>query len=318
MMEIIAGAEYLPTQIAGNEYFSSLTGRTPEWFERATGIGERRRAGPEENTNTMAISAVARLVDEESGCLEGVDLIVGASYTPWDTVGTMAHVVQRQFHIGGAKAIYLSTACSSFINALELAAAYFETGRSRRALIIAAEHNSLYANDSDEKAGHLWGDGAIAMVVAPRSRASKMLLNVIDILSMGLADIGMGPEGVYLQPRTSGLVMPNGKDVFQNACREMENAVRSMLARNRLSMEQVRLLVPHQANDRIISHVADRLAASPVQVARTIGYLGNTGCASTAITLLRHQHLLDEGDIAMLVTFGGGYSMGCALLQKCR
>lgn len=315
-MDIVAGAAYLPDRVADNHYFAELTGRAPEWFERATGIARRRRAGPDENTNTMAIAAVERLRESSDIDLSEIDLVLGASYTPWDTVGTMAHAVQRHYGLAGAKAIYLSTACSSFINALELAAAYLETGRSRRALIIAAEHNSLYTDDRDEQAGHLWGDGAIAVVVEMPQPGAGGSLRVLDIDSRGLADVGMGPNGVYLQPRNAGLVMPNGKDVFQNACREMENTARAMLERNGLSISDIRLLVPHQANDRIISQIADRLGFSDAQVGRTIRELGNTGCASTAITLLRYQHVLAPGDVAMLVTFGGGYSTGCALLRR--
>ncbi len=313
-MSIMGGAEYLPEQIADNAHFSRLTGRPEAWFERATGIATRRRAAPHENSNTMAISAVERMLAEGES-LDGIDLIIGASYTPWDTVGTMAHAVQRHFEIRGAKALYVSTACSSFINALEIAAAFFDSGRARRALIVLAEHNSLYADDSDEQSGHLWGDAATALILDTSQTAQSGALQVVDIDSRGLGDLGAGPGGVYLHPRTDGLVMPLGKDVFQHACREIESAARAMLERHLLTVDDIRLLVPHQANDRIISHVAERLGTADGQIARSIGYLGNTGCASTALTLFRHRDVLRPGDLALLVTFGGGYSMGCALLR---
>lgn len=312
---IVAGAEYLPARKVDNAYFSALTGRPPEWFQRAAGIRERRRARPDENANTMAMSAVAQLLETDAGSLAGVDLVIGASYTPWDTLGTIAHAVQRRFGLHEARAIYLSTGCSSFLNAMELAAAYFESGRSCRALIVAAEHNSLYTRDEDEKSGHLWGDGAVAALLSSESPGTASL-HVLDIFTRGLGDVGLGPDALHLLPRSQGLIMPSGRDVFQHACREMENSIRSMLARHRLSVDQIRLLVPHQANDRIISHLERSLGAQPEQMARTIDYLGNTGAASTAITLFRHQHMLEDGELAMLVTFGGGYSTGCALLRK--
>lgn len=263
----------------------------------------------------MAVCAVSRLLETSSIALDDVDLIIGASYTPWDTLGTIAHVVQRQFGMRRARAIYLSTGCSSFINALELAAAYFESGRSHRALIVASEHNSLYSRDEDEKSGHLWGDGAIAVLLSSENPGTASM-QVLDIATQGLGDIGHGPDALHLLPHGQGLIMPNGRDVFQHACREMENSVRSMLARHQLSIAQIRLLVPHQANDRIISKVAQSLDARPEQVARTIGSLGNTGAASTAITLFRYQDMLKDDELAILVTFGGGYSTGCALLRK--
>src|SRR4051812_7331771 len=111
-MEIVAGAEYIPARVADNAHFSRLTGRSPEWFERLTGIATRHRAAENENATTMAVSAVEKLVETSNISLEGVDLVVGASCTPWDTVATMAHVVQRHFGLRGARAIYLSTACS--------------------------------------------------------------------------------------------------------------------------------------------------------------------------------------------------------------
>lgn len=314
-MEIVAGAEYVPARIADNHHFSQLTGRSPEWFERLTGIVARHRAAEGENANTMAVSAVRRLVEEPGVSLEGVDLVIGASCTPWDTVATIAHVIQRHFGLRGARAIYLSTACSSFINALELAAVYFETKRARRALIVVAEHMSLYSHDEDEQSGHLWGDAAVALLVSADPVGSNGL-TVIDIDTVGLADVGAGPSAVYMTPRDEGLVMPNGKDVFNHACREMENAASGMLARHGLAVGRLRLLVPHQANQRIIDQVSRRMGLEPRQMACTIRELGNTGSVSVPITLLRCGEQLKAGDHSLLVTFGGGYSCGCALLQR--
>ena len=169
-MFIHASSEYIPQRAVDNEYFSALTGRPTHWFEQLTGIRERRRAAEGENTNTMAVCAVENLLRTSPGCLDGVDLIIGASYTPWDTIGTIAHVIQRQFSIANARALYLSTACSSFIDALDVVAAYFASGRATRALVVAVEHNSLYSSDSDDKSGHLWGDGAAALVLDKDAR----------------------------------------------------------------------------------------------------------------------------------------------------
>src|SRR5690606_5689129 len=122
---IEASAEYIPERVVDNRYFSELTGRPTQWFEQLTGIRARRRAAAGENANTMGIAAVGNLRRSAPDCLDGVDLIIGASYTPWDTIATIAHVVQRHFAIRNARALYLSTACSSFIDALDVAAAYF-------------------------------------------------------------------------------------------------------------------------------------------------------------------------------------------------
>ena len=311
---IHASAEYLPQRVVDNEYFRELTGRPTAWFEQLTGIRERRRAGEGENANTMSIAAVENLVREAPGCLDGVDLIIGASYTPWDTIGTIAHVIQKHFHIPHARALYLSTACSSFIDALDVVVAYFQSGRARKALVVAVEHNSLYSSDSDEKSGHLWGDGAAAMVLTKEPTGQSM--EIVDVRAVGRADVGRGPEGIKMIPHQDGLVMLYGKDIFMHACREMVAVTQDILERNRVAVEDVQLLVPHQANKRIIDCVLEHLKLPSQRAAMTITELGNTGCASVAITYHRSWQSLAVGQVGVLVTFGGGYSAGAALIRR--
>lgn len=314
-MFIHASAEYVPQRVVANEYFSGLTGRPSEWFEKLTGIRERRRAAEGENANTMAIKAVENLLSHDPACLEGVDLIIGASYTPWDTIGTIAHELQRRFALANARAMFVSTACSSFIDALDIVAAYFAAKRAKKALIVAVEHNSLYATDSDEKSGHLWGDGAAALLLtatAPFNRA----VEIVDVHTVGRGDLGRGPEGINMIASGDGLVMPHGKDIFVHACREMVAATLGILERNALQLGDLTMLVPHQANKRIIDCVIDHLKMPNLKVPMTIAELGNTGCAGVAITYHRNAHVLTVGRYAVLVTFGGGYSTGAALLRR--
>jgi 3-oxoacyl-[acyl-carrier-protein] synthase-3 len=307
-------SEYLPEQVVDNQYFSERTGREPGWFEARTGMRERRRAGVGENANTMAIEAVARLQKSLANGLGSVDLILGGSYTPWDTIATIAHVVQRKFDLQNARALYISSACSSFLNALELAAAYFDSGRSKSALIVMSEHNSLYCKDDDPQSGHLWGDGASALLLS-KEQTADTFLKIVDVTTAGLGHLGVGPEGVYLCVRGEGLVMPKGKDVFQHACRAMEDVSREMLRKHNLQPSDIRLFVAHQANRRIVNHVSETLGLDASRVASTVETLGNTGCASVPISLLRYRHTLHSGDYVLMVAFGGGYSSGAALAR---
>ena len=314
MIFMLGSGEYVPERVVDNGYFAALTGKSPEWFTQRTGISQRRRAQPNEDLNSMALAAVQSLANRSPAALEGVDLIVGASYTPVDTIGTLAHVIQRRFDLRNSKALYLSTACSSFVDALELAAAYCETGRATKALIVAAEHNSAHARDEDITSGHLWGDGAAAVTVGINSARAEF--KVIDVTTRGLAHEGHGPDAISLSTRTRALTMPHGREVFERACEQMANAVRVLLAANDLSLDDVALVVPHQANKRIIDHVARQLGLPPERMGLTIGSLGNTGCASVAITLHRYTSRVRPGAHVVLVTFGGGYSVGAALLRR--
>ena len=311
-MFILATGEYLPERIVDNEYFSALLNKPPSWFVDRTGIQARRRAGATENVHSMALDAVNAL-KRQGHELADVDLIIAASYTPLDTIGTLAHAIQREFRLVGARAMYLSTACSSFLDGLDVAAMYFKSGKIRRALIVASEHNSAYARDEDPMSGHLWGDGASAMLLSATGEGARF--EVLDVSTKGLADLGHGPEAITLR-QPAGITMPQGREIFLHACEQMSAAIRRLLEANRLGIEDVRLVVPHQANKRILDHVAKDLGLPLERVAMTITSLGNTGCASVAITFHRFASALAVGDTAVLVTFGGGYSVGTALVKR--
>jgi 3-oxoacyl-[acyl-carrier-protein] synthase-3 len=313
-MFVLGSAEYVPAKVVDNDYFARLTGRSAEWFVQRTGIQERRRAGNEENIETMGIAAVDSLLAHDANLLAGVDLIIGATYTPKDTIGTLAHVIQRRFALRDAKALCLSTACSSFLDAIDVADTYLSAGRARRVLVVAAEHNSAFCRDEDETSGHLWGDGAAAFLFA--ADATQAHFEVVDVRTKGLADQGRGPEAISLEPRDSGLVMRHGREVFARACEEMAIATRDILDANRLGIDDVSLFVPHQANKRIIDHVADALGLPAERVAMTITHSGNMGCASVAIAMHRHGYALTRRQYAVLVTFGGGYSVGASLFRR--
>ena len=165
-MYINATGFYVPEERVPNQHFFELNGLTSEWIEQRTGIKTRSKARPDENINTMGLEAIQNALPKLPYDIKEVDLIVAASYSPYDTVATAAHVAQREFQIQEAKALYLSSACSSFVNALEVVEGYFAMGKATKALIISADKNSAYWNETDPKAGHLWGDAAAAYFIS--------------------------------------------------------------------------------------------------------------------------------------------------------
>jgi 3-oxoacyl-[acyl-carrier-protein] synthase III len=314
-MYINAAAHYLPETTVLNEYYTKLTGLTDEWIFKRSGIRKRTKARPDENTNTMSVEAVKLLVGRLAYPINDVDLIVGATYTPYDTVATLAHAVQSSFDIRKARAISISSACSSFLNALEIVEGYFATNKARKAIVVTAEHNSAFSDDNDEQSGHLWGDGAAAVFITKENHTGKGMA-VLDINTAGLGHMGKALEAVYLRPNEGGLKMPYGKDIFIHATKFMVSEVETLLARNHVALENIAYLIPHQANSRIIGHVAQTLGLRNGQVIVNIEELGNTGSASTPIALSQNWDRFVDGDLIAVTVFGGGYSSGGMLLKR--
>jgi 3-oxoacyl-[acyl-carrier-protein] synthase III len=313
-MYLNALGHYLPSEIVPNSYFLNVNGLTDEWIYTRTGIKTRTKASKGENTNTMGVEAVKVAARQLPYPITEVDLIVGASYSPYDTVATIAHVVQDTFEIHGAKAIYISSACSSFINAVEIVEGYFATGKASKALIIASEHNTAYSNETDEKSGHLWGDGAAAVFISKEPVKANQG-KILDVYTLGLGNVGKSVEAVYLIPAGEGLIMPNGKDVFVHACQYMTDALDVILKRNNLNYSNLSYVIPHQANMRIISHIAHELKIDESKIFTNIQELGNTGSASTLIALSQNINLIKAGNLVAFTVFGGGYSAGSMLVQ---
>lgn len=306
---------YVPSERISNEYFTSVNGLTPDWIEQRTGIRTRSKVAPGENVDTMGIKAVEEAAKKSPYDIKDVDLIVAAHYCAYDTVATVAHRVQQQFGINGAKAVYVSAACSSFINGLEVIEGYFAMGKADKAILVCSEQNSYYNNESDPKSGHLWGDAAVAFFIS-KERLSDSDLRILDVYTEGLGDIGKGPGGVMLRPKEDGITMPDGRDVFIHACRYMIHALKHSLKNTGLKKEDISRFITHQANKRIVAQVAHQLDLTLDSFYNNIEELGNTGSASAPLVLAQNIEKIEKGEKVALMVFGGGYSCGCFIIEK--
>lgn len=313
-MYLTALATYIPSERVPNSYFEPVNGITADWIEARTGILTRSKAADNENTHTMGAEATQALLSRLPFPAEDIDLIVGGTYTPYDTVATLAHHVQGVLGRDHIPAVSISSACSTFLNAVEIVEGYFAMNKASTALVVVSEHNSLYANETDPQSGHLWGDGAAAMVFTKAPPAGKRL-NMIDLSTGGAAGVGKGLEAVVLRPRHGGINMPHGRDVFMNACQYMAEETKKMLASNDFDLHDLTYFVPHQANFRISKNVAAQLDFPLERVLSNIQRYGNTGCAGAAIALSEHFHEFQEHDLIAVAVFGGGYSYGTMLLK---
>lgn len=307
--------QYVPSGRIPNEYFKTVNGLTPEWIEQRTGIRSRSKTAEDENVDTMGIKAVEDALKNLPYDIKDVDLIVSAHYCAYDTVATVAHKIQQEYSVNGAKAVYVSAACSSFINGLEVIEGYFASGKAKKALLVCSEENSYYSNEGDPKSGHLWGDAAVAFFIS-KEKISENDIRILDIFTEGLGDIGKGPGGVMLRPKEDGITMPDGRDVFVHACRYMIYALNKSLANTGLKKEDISKFITHQANKRIVAQVAHQLDLTLDSFYNNIEELGNTGSASAPLVLVQNIENIEKGERVALMVFGGGYSCGCFIIEK--
>lgn len=314
-MYINATGYYIPSARIDNAHFLPLNGLTDEWIVRRTGIHTRSHVAEGEGHNSMGLDAIRNAIPSLPYDIKDVDLIVSAAYSAYDTVATLAHEAQREFDIDGAKAVYLSSACSSFINGLEMVDAYFAAGKSQKALLICSECNSYYANETDKTCGHLWGDAAVAFFLSKEPCGDHEPV-ISSIYTCGLGNVSKGPEGVKLRPKEGGIMMPFGKDVFLNACNYMIDALdKAGAAVGGIKAAELDHIICHQANLRIVANVAHQLGLPMEKFENNIDELGNTGSAGVALVFSQRRDTFAPGEKIGLTVFGGGYSCGAAIIE---
>lgn len=313
-MYINSTGYYIPQARIPNDYFTPINGLTDEWIVKRTGISTRSRAGEGEGHNSMGFAAVDDALKTLPYDIKDIDLIVSASYSPYDTVATLAHELQRRHDISDMKAVYASSACSSFVNGLEIVEGYFAMGKAKKALLVCSEHNSYYANESDPKCGHLWGDAAVAFFLSVEPQAADEP-QILAVHTLGLGNVGRGPEGVKLRPKEDGIMMPDGRDVFINACHHMIHALNAVTEPFGLTPSTLDYIICHQANKRIMMQVAHQLELGEEHFLSNIEVLGNTGSASAALVFAQNRGLFTHGQNIGLSVFGGGYSEGAFLIR---
>ncbi len=313
-MFINATGFYVPEERVDNQHFLELNGLTSEWIEQRTGIHTRSKAKEEENINTMSLEAVKDALPKLPYDITEVDLIVSASYSPYDTVATAAHTVQHEYTIADAKALYLSSACSSFLNALEVVEGYFAMGKASKALVLSADKNSAYYNETDPKAGHLWGDAATAFFIS-KERIGEGDAEIVEVYTQGLGHLSKAMEAVHLRPRDGGILMPEGRDVFIQACTYMPKNVLHLLEKNGYTLDNLTYFIGHQANMRIMANIAKQLNLPDEKFLHNIEELGNTGSVSSALVYAQNDKNFKKDDLIAITVFGGGYSTGACLIK---
>lgn len=320
---ITAVAHYVPERRLTNNDMEKLVDTDDQWIMDRTGIRERRIVEKGTPTSEIAARATRQLLERRGIGAEEIDLIIVATVTPDMLFPSTACVLQEKIGACNAWGFDLSGACSGFLYAIATAAQFIQSGKHSKVLVVGADVMSSIIDFEDRATCVLFGDGAGA-VLLEASAGENGILDWILRSDGGGGQFLYMPAGGSLHPpstetvaRRMHYVHQSGRSVFKFAVKGMIEVSEALLERNRLTIEDLKLLVPHQANLRIIKATADKLGLDLSRVAINIDRFANT-TAGTIPICLSEAHTsggLQEGDLVLLVSFGAGFTWGSILLR---
>jgi len=314
----------VPDKILTNHDLEKMVDTNDEWITTRTGIKERRIASAGEYTSTFAVIAARRALEMAGISPDELDLIILGTVTPDFPFPATACIIQHELGASHAAAFDLSAACSGFIYGLNMAEAYIKSGMARKVLVMGAEVLTRIVDFTDRNTCILFGDGAGAVVVEACEGDSGILSS--HIFTNGthwglLYQPGIGGRNPATNPATHleklYYLRMEGNDVFKHAVRAMGDAAVTALEHNGITADDVTLLIPHQANRRIIEATGKRVGIPEERIFVNLYKYGNTSSASIPIALdeANRQGRLHTGDLVLLDAFGGGFTYGSALLR---
>lgn len=323
---IIAGVgSYAPERILTNDELAKMVNTSDEWIRTRSGIGERRIAAENECCSDMAVKAAKSALADAKMSAADIDLLIIATCTPDTPLPSTACIVQHKLGVPAHTTCFdISAACSGFLYAMEIAYGQLLTNRYKRALIIGAEKLSTIVDWSDRTTCVLFGDAAGAAVLTKVPQPGIGIIGS-DLGADGeFADKLMIPAGGSSCPASAQTVEArqhfirmNGKEVFKSAVRVMETVCREMMEQHQLTPDQISLVIPHQANIRIIEALAGNLKLPMDKFFVNLDRYGNTSSATIPLALdeARRSGRVKPGDLTLLVAFGAGLTYGAALVR---
>ena len=325
-VSLLGTGSYAPDRVLTNAEMERMVDTSDEWITTRTGIKERHIAAEGQQTSDMAAEAARAALAQAGVEAMDVGLILVATASPDMLFPATACLVQRQIGAHRAACMDISAACSGFLYALELARQMIRGGGIRFALVIGAEKLSAFLNWTDRNTCVLFGDGAGAVVLGPRTpeRIGRGVLTTYmgsdgeysDILSLpgGGSRCPISQENVGQRLNTLHML---GKETFKQAVTAMTGAAFEVLGRTGLTADDIACIIPHQANVRIIEAIADRLKVPVARVFLNLARYGNTGAAAVAIALdeAHRAGRIQPGDRVLMIVFGSGLTWASSIVE---
>lgn len=320
---VLGAGAFVPQRLLCNAELERLVDTSDEWIVARTGVRQRHIVAPGQATSDLAVEAGRRALQRAALDPAELDLILVATATPDQVTPSTACHVQRGLGAARAAGFDLNAACSGFVHALMTGHQLVAGGSFRNALVLGADALSTITDYGDRESCVLFGDGAGALVIGSRPGGGEILDHVVGMDGGGADLIAVAAGGSRLpashetvEARGHYLHM-QGRKVFRFAVAKICELVERMLSRNGLSLEDLDLLVPHQANQRILEAAARTLGLDPARMLVNVERYGNTSNASIPLALeeAAADGRLREGMLVLLVAFGGGLTWGATLLR---
>ncbi|MGH2755707.1 MAG: beta-ketoacyl-ACP synthase III [Actinomycetota bacterium] len=299
----------VPETVVSNADIGAQVDVEPDWIFQRTGITSRHIAADGQKTSELATDAARRALGVAGADAEMLDAIIVATVTPDLQIPATASLVQSSLGARRAAAFDLNAGCSGFLYALSQATAMVVSGQARRVLVVGADILSRVIDFSDPRSAVLFGDGAGAVVVERsigRDRIGPFLLG----------SDGSEPDLLCI-PRSTGLISMQGREVYRRAVEAMSDSIRDLSRAQGIELEEIDLVVCHQANARILASVADRTGLPEERFLSNISSYGNTSAASIPLALAEAADggRLGPGDLVVLAAFGAGFTWGAGLVR---
>ncbi len=297
---------YLPERIVTNHELEQRMDTTDEWIRTRTGIEERRIADDSMNTSDLAYEAAKNAIDNAGIAPEEIDLILVATVTPDQPFPTVSCILQDRLGAKKAAAMDISAACAGFMYGMVTAKQFIESGTYKHILVVGVEKLSKITDWNDRNTAVLFGDGAGAVVMGPVSEGR-------GILAFELGSDGSGGKHLYQEE----YIVMNGREVFKFAVRQMGESAVNVIEKAGLSKSDVDMLIPHQANIRIMEASRQRLELPEEKMSKTVNKYGNTSAASIPISIVEELEAgkIKEDDVIVMVGFGGGLTWGAIAMR---
>jgi 3-oxoacyl-[acyl-carrier-protein] synthase III len=322
--KITGVAGYLPPRVMTNFDLEKIVDTTDEWIRTRTGIRQRHYADPGVASSDLGTEAARKLLAAKGVSPNDIGLIVTATVTPDMMFPATACLIQHKLGASNAWGFDLSAACSGFAYALTVGAQFVASGAHKKVLVIGTDVMTSILDFKDRATCVLFGDGAGAVLVEPTESESEGILDFMhDVDGSGGCSLYM-PGGGSLHPATAETVEKRmhyvhqvGQSVFKYAVRRMSDLAAQILERNGFSGSDLALVVPHQANLRIIRAMQERLGIDDSRVMVNIEKYGNTTAATIPLGLVDalEQRKLKKGDLVLLIAVGAGYTTGAVLMR---